>query len=189
MTNIPIYIGPHEVYTSAKQVLQTHLPAALTAYGTAHGYTFKAPKTYWLYEDIEREWQSPGIGFSISASSVIAVEGMGSKDLAHTLQVLGIMRLPDMVDTSQTTVKKDLNYYRQGIRDYMDAVGKTLETYMPSPVYQATSYVYRVDIGQAIGQVYEDQSDGSDFTLALAIELIAYQRVRARTPYTVPVPP
>jgi hypothetical protein len=189
VTNIPIYIGPHEVYTSAKLVLQTHLPAALAAYGTAHGYTFKVPKTYWLYEDIEREWQSPGIGFSISASSVIAVEGMGSKDLAHTLQVLGIMRLPDMVNPAQTTVKKDLNYYRQGIRDYMDAVGKTLETYMPSPVYQATSYVYRVDIGQAIGQVYEDQSDGSDFTLALAIELIAYQRVRARTPYTVPVPP
>ena len=113
---------------------------------------------------------------------------MGSKDLAHTMQVLGIMRLPDLVKTSEAA-PKDMNYYRQGVRDYMDAVGKTLETYMPSPVYQATSYVYRVDIGQAIGQVYEDQSEGSDFTLALAIEMIVYQRVRARTPYTVPVPP
>jgi hypothetical protein len=188
VSNVPIYIGPHEVFTSAKLVLQTHLPAALSAYGTAHGYTFIAPKTYWLFEDIEREWQSPGIGFSISASSVTAIEGMGSKDLAHTLQVIGIMRLPDLIDTSEAA-PKDMNYYRQGVRDYMDAVGKTLETYMPSPVYQATSYVYRVDIGQAIGQVYEDQSDGSDFTLALAIEMIAYQRVRARTPYTVPVPP
>lgn len=188
MSNVPIYIGPHEVFTSAKLVLQTHLPAALTAYGTAHGYTFVPPKTYWLFEDIEREWQSPGIGFSISASSVTAIEGMGSKDLAHTLQVIGIMRLPDLIKTSEAA-PKDMNYYRQGVRDYMDAVGKTLETYMPSPVYQATSYVYRVDIGQAIGQVYEDQSDGSDFTLALAIEMIAYQRVRARTPYTVPVPP
>lgn len=185
MSNIPIHIGPHEVFTSARLVLQTHLPAALTAYGTAHGYTFIAPKTYWLFEDITREWQSPGIGFSIGSSSVTAIEGMGSKDLAHTLQVLGIMRLPDIIKTVDLA-PKDMNYYRQGVRDYMDAVGKTLETYMPAPVYQATSYVYRVDIGQATGQVYEDQSEGSDFTLALAIELIAYQRVRARTPYTVP---
>lgn len=185
MSNIPIQIGPYEVFESAKTVLQNHLGAALTAYGDAHGYVFREPQTYWLYDDIDPDWQSPGVGFEISQSAVIAAEAMGSKDIAHTMQVLCIMRLPDMIDPDSTEPKKQ-NYYRQGIRDYADAIGKTLETYLPAPVYQEESYVFRVDIGQAIGQIVETDAESSDYTLALAIELIVYQRVRARTPYTVP---
>jgi hypothetical protein len=185
VSNIPIYIGPFEVFVSAKTVLQNHLADALAAYGEAHGYVFREPQSYWLFEDIEREWQSPGVGFAISQSPVVAASAMGSKDLTHNMQVLCVMRLPDMIDPDSTE-PKDMNYYRQGIRDYCDAIGKTLETYMPAPVYQEDSYVYRVDIAQAIGQIYESDGEASEFTLSMAIDLIVYQRVRARTPYTVP---
>jgi hypothetical protein len=189
MTNIAMDIGPRQVLETARLVLQTHLADALSAYAV-NDVSLAVPQSYWLYEDIERDWQSPGVGLTITASAPINYSGMGSKDLQHTVVVTTIMRLTDVLDlTADPPVVGDLNYYRQALRDYCDAIGKTLETYMPAAVYQDVSLVYRCDIAQAVGQVVQDQSSTGDYLVASAIELTMWQRVRARTPYTAPVTP
>ena len=52
MSNIPIYIGPYEVYTTAVDVLQTHLPDALSAYSDAHNFSLTPPREYFLVDGL-----------------------------------------------------------------------------------------------------------------------------------------
>ena len=190
MTNIAIYVGPYEVLTTAKAVLETHLPDALAAYSAAHGFDLAEPQDYWLYEDVRRDWQSPGVSLNIPTTVVTNYLGLGGKDVARTLVAAVILRLNDVMDYSaDPPIFPDLTYYRQALRDYCDAIAKTLETYMPAATYQDVSLVYRVDVGEPSAQIVTDQTDTGDYVVFAAVEVTVYQRVSARTPYTAPVTP
>lgn len=188
MSNIPIEIGPYEVTKSIEAVLNDHLQDALDQYNTAHGFLLVKPRCYWYYGDIERDFQTPGIGIELSDGVPILYSALGAKDVTYGCQVVMIMRLADVIDPSNTTDEKNLNYYRQAMRDYADAVGKTLETYMPAAEYQETSYVWQCLVAQAVGQVVFESSKSGDMFVACAIGLAITQRVRARTPVSAPPP-
>lgn len=178
----PLYIGSREVLESAKTVLETHLADLLSLYNAQRQYTLPVLGSVWLYEMIEREWQSVGVGIDVTASTVLVNSALGSQDVAYTLQCMVVMRSSDVLQDEEGAVDVNLSWYRLAVRDYCDAIGSTLQTYMPLPTYAATSYVYRVDKQSPTGQIDVTTGEG-DYTVAMTIELIAYQRVAARIPY------
>lgn len=188
MSNIPISVGPYEVIKSIEAVLNDHLQDALDQYNTAHGFSLVKPRSYWYYDDVERDFETPGVGIELSDGVPILYSALGGKDVTYGCQLALIMRLADVIDAANTTDDKNQNYYRQAVRDYADAVGKTLETYMPAAEYQETSYVWQCLISQAVGQPVFVNTKSGDMFVAVGISLAITQRVRARTPVSAPPP-
>lgn len=175
MTTPPIAQGSVQAADQMQLALVAHLPAYLTAWGTATGITLPAPRSYWRGEIFPFDWVTPGIGIVLRSTDYADYAAEGRWRVIHSFEVVVVLRDGELT----TTDRVDETRLDEAVQIYTTCIAQCLETYLPAPAFGGTVGVLDcMPAGSATAVIQTDETDV--YMRAASIQVQVHQMVRGR---------